>query len=285
MTAPATLTAPGRPARSARPPLTVLICAAITLFFVVTALVPGFVATHSPWHTDLDNVLDSPSLTHLLGTDNAGRDLFSRIVWGTRESLAIGVGAIVVALAIALVLGFAAGIGPRPVAEPVNRLLEILLAFPTLLLALLLVTLLGPSAQSLVIAVGVGTAPGYARLIRAQALGVKNSGYVESARAMGHTGRTIFIQHIFPNALRPLLALFILGIGQCVVWASGLSFLGLGVAPPSAEWGVLLNEGKSEILSAWWLEVFPGIAIVLVALGVTQLGRYLQDRAEGSTAR
>ncbi|NKY33459.1 ABC transporter permease [Nocardia speluncae] len=285
MTTPVTLAPPGRAAGRIRPPLRVLVCAGITLFFVVAALLPGVVATHSPWHTDLDNVLDAPSFSHLLGTDNAGRDLYSRIVWGTRESLSIGVGAIAVALAIAVVLGFAAGIGPRLVAEPVNRLLEILLAFPTLLLALLLVTLLGPSAQSLVIAVGVGTAPGYARLIRAQALGVKNSGYVESARALGHTGRTIFVQHIFPNALRPLLALFTLGIGQCVVWASGLSFLGLGVAPPSAEWGVLLNEGKSEVLTAWWLEVFPGIAIVLIALGVTQLGRFLQDRAEGRTDR
>ncbi|GAA5054691.1 ABC transporter permease [Nocardia callitridis] len=283
MTAPVTLVAPTRTARRARPPLTVVVSGIVTLFFVGAVVIPGVLSTHSPLRTDLDNVLDAPSFTHLLGTDNAGRDLYSRIVWGTRESLSIGVGAVVVALIIAVVLGFAAGIGPRWVAAPVNRLLEILLAFPTLLLALLLVTLLGPSAQSLVIAVGIGTAPGYARLIRAQALGVENSGYVEAARAMGHTRRTIFRQHIFPNALRPLLALFTLGIGQCVVWASGLSFLGLGVAAPSSEWGVLLNEGKSEILSAWWLEVFPGTAIVLVALGVTQIGRYLQDRAEGTT--
>ncbi|WP_216893651.1 ABC transporter permease [Nocardia alni] len=284
MSAPATLPSPARRTRRTRPPTIIAASGLVTLFFVVAAVRPGLLSTDPPLHTDLDHVLQPPSLTHLLGTDDAGRDLYSRIIWGAGESLSIGVGAIAVGLVIAAVLGFAAGIGPRVLAEPVNRVLEIMLAFPTLLLSLLLVTLLGPSAQSLVIAVGVGTAPGYARLIRAQALGVRDSGYVEAARALGHTRRTIFIQHIAPNTLRPLLALFTLGIGQCVVWASGLSFLGLGVAAPASEWGVLLNEGRTEILSAWWLEVFPGIAIVLVALGVTQIGRYLQDRAEGITA-
>jgi peptide/nickel transport system permease protein len=114
---------------------------------------------------------------------------------------------------------------------------------------------------------------------------VKQSGYVEAARALGHPWRTVFIQHIAPNAFRPLVGLVALGIGQSVVWASGLSFLGLGVAPPSPEWGALLEAGKANITVAWWLEIFPGLAIVLVALSFTQIGQYLQDIAEGNTRR
>jgi peptide/nickel transport system permease protein len=264
-----------------RVPVSVVAAAVVTAFFLLAAVAPQVLATRSPLDIDLFATLAPPSGTHLLGTDDAGRDLYSRIVWGTRTSLLIGVGAMGVSLTIGVVLGFAAALAPRWVAEPVNRFLEILLAFPVLLLALLFVALLGPSAPSLVIAVGIGSAPGYARLIRAQALGVRESGYVEAARALGHTRGTVFRQHVFPNAFRPLVALVALGIGQSVVWASGLSFLGLGVAPPSPEWGVLLNAGKSLITTAWWLEVFPGIAIVLVALSFTQLGRYFQDRSEG----
>lgn len=275
--------APPRSRKRLRVPASTVVAGIVALFFVLAAIVPQLLATRSPLDIDLYNTLSAPSAAHWLGTDDAGRDLYSRIVWGTRTSLVIGVGAMAVSLVIGLALGFASALTPRWIAEPVDRFLEILLAFPVLLLSLLFVALLGPSAPSLVIAVGIGSAPGYARLIRAQALGVRNSGYVEAARALGHTRRTVFVQHVFPNAFRPLVALVALGIGQSVVWASGLSFLGLGVAPPSSEWGVLLNAGKSLITTAWWLEVMPGIAIVLVALSFTQLGRYFQDRSEGIT--
>lgn len=253
----------------------------IVLFFLTAAFFPGLLATHNPLSTDLANTLRPPSLDHWLGTDAVGRDLYSRIIWGTRTSLLIGISIMALGLAIAVVLGFTSGLGPRWISEPTNRALEILLAFPTLLLALLFVALLGPSAESLIISVGISTAPGYARLIRAQALSVKQSGYVEAARVLGHSWQTILRQHIAPNAFRPLVALVALGIGTSVVWASGLSFLGLGVAPPSSEWGLLLNEGKTQITVAWWLEVFPGIAIVLVALSFTLIGRFIQNLVEG----
>lgn len=275
--------APLRSRRRFGVPVSVVVAGVVALFFVLAAIVPQLLATRSPLEIDLYNTLSAPSAAHWLGTDDAGRDLYSRIMWGTRTSLLIGVGAMAVSLVIGLALGFASALTPRWIAGPVDRFLEILLAFPVLLLSLLFVALLGPSAPSLVIAVGIGSSPGYARLIRAQALGVRDSGYVEAARALGHTRRTVFVQHVFPNAFRPLVALVALGIGQSVVWASGLSFLGLGVAPPSSEWGVLLNAGKSLITTAWWLEVMPGIAIVLVALSFTQLGRYFQDRSEGVT--
>lgn len=272
-----------RPARRPprRIPASVLISIAIVVLFLVAAFFPGLLATHDPLKTDLYRTLQKPSGGHWLGTDDVGRDLYSRIVWGTRTSLLIGLGVMALGMALAIVLGLASGLGPQWVAGPVNRVLEVMLAFPTLLLALLLVALLGPSAQSLIISVGVSTAPGYARLIRAQALSVKRSGYVEAARALGHTSRSIVTQHIIPNAFRPLVALIALGIGTSVVWASGLSFLGLGVAPPSSEWGLLLNSGKTQITVAWWLEIFPGMAIVLVTLSFTLIGRYIQAVVEG----
>ena len=263
-------------------PLSVVVSALVVLFFLIAAVAPSVLSPYSAFDTDLLNSLTPPTFDHLLGTDDIGRDVYSRIVWGTRESLLIGLGAMAVALAGAVVLGFVAALAPKWIAEPVNRILEILLAFPTLLLALLFVALLGPSATSLLVSVGIGTTAGYARLIRAQALKVKRSGYVEAALALGHPWRSVFLQHIAPNAFRPLVALVALGIGQSIVWASGLSFLGLGVAPPAPEWGALLEAGKANITVAWWLEICPGVAIVLVALSFTQIGRYVQDRSEGN---
>jgi peptide/nickel transport system permease protein len=262
-------------------PVSAILSSIVALFFLTAAIAPALLATHDPFTTDLYRALDAPSLAHWLGTDDIGRDLYSRIIWGTRQSLLIGIGAMAIALCGAALLGFSAALGPRWLSETVNRLLEILLAFPTLLLALLFVALLGPSASSLLIAVGIGTAPGYARLVRAQTLKIRQSSYVEAARALGHSRRKLFIQHIAPNVFRPLSSLVALGIGQSVVWASGLSFLGLGVVPPSPEWGALLEAGKLNVTVAWWLEVLPGIAIVLVALSFTQIGRYIQQRAEG----
>ena len=267
--------------RAAAVPLAALFSAIVALFFLTAALAPALLATHDPLAIDLSHALASPSLAHWLGTDDIGRDLYSRIIWGTRQSLLIGAGAMGIALSGAILLGFSAALGPRWLTGPVNRLLEILLAFPVLLLALLFVALLGPSASSLLISVGIGTAPGYARLVRAQALKTSRSGYIEAARALGHPWHRLFLQHIAPNVFRPLFSLVALGIGQSVVWASGLSFLGLGVMPPSPEWGALLEAGKINVTVAWWLEVLPGIAIVLVALSFTQLGRYIQQRAEG----
>ncbi|MFT4044671.1 MAG: ABC transporter permease [Gordonia sp. (in: high G+C Gram-positive bacteria)] len=267
-----------------RIPPSVVLSGAALLLIAIAVVLPQFLATHSPFDVDLTSPLAAPSGQHWLGTDSVGRDLYSRIIWGARPSILIGLGAMAVSLGIGTTLGFIAALAPRWICAPVNRFVDILLAFPVLLLSLLFVALLGPSVTSLVIAVGIGSAPGYARLVRAAALGVRRSAYVEAARALGHDPRTIFIRHIFPNAFRPLVALVTLGVGQSVVWASGLSFLGLGVAPPSPEWGALLNSGKADITTAWWLEVMPGLAIVITALAFTLLGRYIQDRTEGITS-
>jgi peptide/nickel transport system permease protein len=255
---------------------------AVVAFFTLAALRPSLLAPGDPLRIDLAAALQPPSAEHILGTDQSGRDLYTRIVHGARESLLIGLGATALAMSLAIVLGFAAGLGGRIADLLVGRLLEVAFAFPVLLFALLLVTVRGPSAATLVVAVGIGSAPGYARMVRGQVLAIRQEGYVEAAHALGHgTGRVIR-RHIFPNAMRSLLAVFTLGVGQSIVWASGLAFLGLGVAPPSPEWGALLDAGRMYITSAWWLEVMPGLAIVGVALAVTSLGRAIQRRLEGA---
>lgn len=253
---------------------------AILAFFALAAIVPGVLTTHSPTALDLSHSLQGPSAQHWFGTDESGRDLYTRIVYGTRESLAIGIGATAVSISIALILGSIAALARRFFAGTVNRVIEILFAFPTLLLALLLVAVLGPSAMTQIVAVGVGTAPGYARIIRGQILSAKDSGYVEAAVALGHSRWRILGAHIVPNAVRPLVAIITLSIGQSIVWASSLAFLGLGVAPPSSEWGALLDAGRTYITQAGWLIVIPGLVIVTLALAATTLGRHIQNALE-----
>jgi peptide/nickel transport system permease protein len=164
----------------------------------------------------------------------------------------------------------------------VSRLLEVLFAFPGLLVALLFVAVFGAGASTEIVAVALGSAPGYARMIRGQVLAVKGSGYVEAAHALGHSRPRVVRRHILPNAMRPLIVLATMGVGQSIVWAAALSFLGLGVAPPAAEWGAILDAGRNYVTQAWWLEVFPGLAIVACSLSVTAIGRYLRQQMEGA---
>jgi peptide/nickel transport system permease protein len=257
----------------------------LVAFFVVAMIVPSLLASGDPNQVNLDAVLQSPSPAHIMGTDQSGRDLYTRIVYGARESLLIGLGATGVAMGLAIVLGTLAGLGNKWVDGIINRGLEVMFAFPVLLLALLFVAVFGPSVATEILAVGIGSAPGYARMVRGQVLSTRDSGYVEAARALGHPYGSIVRRHIFPNAMRPLVVVMTLGVGQSIVWASGIAFLGLGVPPPSPEWGALLNAGRNYITHAWWLEVMPGLAIVLFALSLTTLGRYIQQRLEGGVSR
>lgn len=267
-----------RPRRRVSPSLVVAI--ALAVFFALAAIVPAALATYSPTAQDFMAALQPPSLAHWFGTDEAGRDLYSRVIYGTRESLMIGIGAAGIALVGALVLGSVAALGDRFTSAIVNRGIEVAFAFPILLLALLLVSILGASAWTQVVAVGVSTAPGYARMVRGQILSAKNAGYVEAARALGHSRWRILSRHVLPNAIRPLVAVFTMAIGQSIVWASGLSFLGLGVAPPSSEWGALLDAGRPYILQAPWLTFVPGLVILVLALTATTIGKHIQNSLE-----
>lgn len=262
-------------------PGTVLALLVVT-FVALAALVPGLLTHRSPTAIDLNHTLGAPSWQHLFGTDDAGRDLYTRVVYGARQSLGIGLGATALAMLIAILLGFGGGLAGGWVDAVINRVLEVAFAFPVLLLALLLISIRGPSVGTEIVAVGLGSAPGYARMVRGQVLNVRQSAYIEAAVALGHQRSTVIRRHLFPNAIRPLVAVMTLGVGQSIVWASGLAFLGLGVSPPSSEWGALLDAGRLYITTSWWLEILPGLVIVLVALAVTSLGRTLQKQLEGA---
>jgi len=257
-------------------------CAAIVAVIAVAAIAPQVLTHRGPNAIDLGHTLLAPSLSHPFGTDDAGRDLYTRVIYGARESLGIGLGATGLAMSIAILLGFLAGLAGGLADVVITRILEVAFAFPVLLLALLLIAIRGPSVTTEIVAVGIGSAPGYARLVRGQVMHVRQAAYIEAAAALGHRRLTVIRRHLFPNAMRPLVAVITLGIGQSIVWASGLAFLGLGVAPPSPEWGALLDSGRLYITTSWWLEIMPGLVIVLVALSVTSLGRTLQHRLEGA---
>lgn len=269
---------------SRRLPLGPILSGVFLLLLVVALLDPSLLAHYQPLVVDPARSLQAPSLSHPFGTDESGRDVFSRVIYGATPSLSIGLAATALGLVLAIVLGAAAGLGGRVVDAVISRVLEVLFAFPALLLALLFVTIFGASVTSLIVSVGIGSAPGYARMVRGQVIAVKNAPYVEASYVLGHSGWRVFRSTILPNAMRPLLVLGTLGIGQSIIWASSLSFLGLGAAPPAPEWGAMLADGREFIASAWWVELFPGAMIVLVTLATTSLGRFVQRRLEGRGA-
>lgn len=264
-----------------RVPVTVWIAGAFAVLLVIASFAPGLLATADPRAINLDAPLVPPGWDHWFGTDQSGRDLYSRIVHGTGSSLLIGLGATGVGVGLAVVLGSWAALGGRWADAIIGRGIEVLFAFPILLLAMVFIAVYGPSVQTLILAVGLGIAPGYARMVRGQVMSVRRSGYVQAARALGHHPARILTRHVLPNALRPLLAVLTLGIGQSIVWASGLAFLGFGVAPPSPEWGALLEAGRPYITAAWWLEIIPGLAVLATALTATALGRHVESTLEG----
>jgi peptide/nickel transport system permease protein len=261
----------------------VLVASLFLLFILIAAIVPSLLTKGDPLAVNLGHSLQSPSLEFPFGTDQSGRSVYTRVIYGARESILIGLGATAVGLGVASLLGIAAGLGGKWVDGAVNRLLEVLFSFPGLLLALFLVAIFGSGVSTQIIAVGIASAPGYARMIRAQVLQVKGADYVIASRALGHKPSRTLVKNILPNAFRPLVVLATLGVGQSIVWASALSFLGLGVAPPAPEWGAMLDAGKDYIQTAWWLELFPGAAIVATTLAASCIGRYLQRRIEGES--
>ncbi|AMB58426.1 ABC transporter permease [Microterricola viridarii] len=273
--------APGR----IRPRPATLLAAAFAFYLLLACVVPDAVAPLDPNQIAPREAFSPPSPMHWFGTDESGRDVYSRVVFGTANSLLIGLAATAIGLLLGLALAVLAAFGGRALDFTVNRTVEVLFAFPGLLLALLVITIAGPGPVTATLAVGLSTAPGYARIIRGQLGAIRASGYVEAARVLGHRPQRILGRHILPNALAPLLVLATLGIGQAIVWASALSFLGLGALPPTAEWGAMLAAGRPYIGTAWWLTVFPGLMIVLTTVASTVLGRALTrvQRREGTT--
>lgn len=248
----------------------------LVLLLVVAVFFPSLFTPYTPEQMDFSAILQPPDLRHWFGTDQLGRDVFTRVVYGTSLSLGIGVGATLIASAGGIVLGTLAGLAPRAVRQLLVRLLDIMLAFPDLLLALLAITVLGRGPENTLLAVGLAGIAGYARLVRAQVLQVRLSGYVQHAVVLGEPPMVIILRHIVPNTLRPLLVLATVGIGYSILSASALSFLGLGVTPPTAEWGALLSEGRNFLDSAPWVSLLPASVVALSVIAITLLGRRVQ---------
>ncbi|NQX26483.1 ABC transporter permease [Microbacteriaceae bacterium VKM Ac-2854] len=242
---------------------------------LVAAVFPG-VAPYDPLAIDPGAAFQGPTAAHLFGTDESGRDLLSRVIAGAGASLLIGVAATAIGLGLGTILGLIAALGGRVADAVVARILEVFFSFPGLLLALLVIVVTGPGVIPATVAVGLSTAPGYARILRGQLLGIRSAGYVEAARVLGHGPWRILLRHILPNTFAPLTVLATLGIGQAIVWAAALSYLGLGAEPPAPEWGAMLSAGRTYIGSAWWMTVFPGLVIVLTTIATTVLGRRLR---------
>ncbi|WP_080793183.1 ABC transporter permease [Corynebacterium pacaense] len=274
-TANAILAAP-RIDSARRVPVGTLLAGLIVIALVAAALVPSLFTSFDPREAALGSVFQPPSLSHPFGTDQLGRDVFSRVVHGARYSLLIGIGAALLSLAVGTLLGLLSVYLPRGLDRLAQRLIDILLAFPELLLALVIVAVLGRGPLNTLIAVGLSGIAGYARLVRSQVLAVRLSGYVEHARVVGESPGWIIYRHVLPNIIRPLAILATIGVGTSILSASSLSFLGLGVAPPTPEWGAILSEGRSYLSVAPWTSIFPATVVAVSVISITVLGRKLQ---------
>lgn len=248
----------------------------VTGFLLLTVLAP-FLAPYSPFDQDFANALSRPTFIHPFGTDQFGRDILSRTMYGTRIALL----SIFVADGFGLIVGSALGLIAGYFGEwadaAIMRIVDVLLAFPYLLLALIIVAALGPGLFNSMIAIGAVYTPQYARLIRGQVLSIKTTDYVLAAQAIGAGRARIMLRHILPNSFTPILVMATLQAGTVVVETAGLSFLGLGSQPPSPDWGAILSEGQGYFLTAWWIATFPGLAIFAVVIGFNLLGDALRD--------
>jgi len=238
------------------------------LFFVLIALFAPLIAPYDPLKTDLTATLLPPSSTHWFGTDELGRDVLSRIVYGARLSLLEGLIAVGLALLVGVPLGMVSGYVGGRFDVVAMRLLDVLMAFPGVLLAIVIISILGASVVNAMIAVAIYTVPIFARLARASTLSVKEEPYIEACRASGVRHRRILLRHVLPNIARPILVMAALRIAIAILTASGLSFLGLGAQPPTPEWGAMLANGRNYVLLAPHLVVFPGLSIVLLVFGL-----------------
>jgi len=249
----------------------------IVAAFALAAVLAPFILTTDPLEQDLDAQMLPPSRQHWLGTDDLGRDLLTRIVYGGRTSLTVGIVSVVLALSVGTVLGLIAGFYGRWADSVTMRVMDIMLAFPATLLAIFIVGVRGPGLNNAMLAIGVINIPIFARLVRGSVLRVRGEEFVDAARALGAAAARILGRHILPNTLAPIIVQATLGIGAAILEAAGLSFLGLGAQAPTAEWGAMLTNTREFLRDAPWAATFPGIAILLTVVGFNLLGDGLRD--------
>jgi len=264
-------------------PASVLLAGIFVLALAVAIAFPPLVTHFDPLTSDIAQTLQPPSLQHWFGTDRIGRDVFSRVIYGERYSLLIGLASMLVSLAIGLVIGMTAGLGKRLTDESASRVFDVLSAFPPILLSLFVVTFLGQGIVNIAIAVGIAGIPKFGRVLRSQTLVVRRADYVTHAVSYGLSRTRVFLRHVLPNVLVVVPVIATIDIGSAIIAVSALSFLGLGPQPPTPEWGVMLAEGRDVLRVAWWPSVFPGLAITLTVIAFSVIGKFLQRKVEGRT--
>lgn len=248
----------------------------VLVLFVIVGIFAPWLAPMDPLEIST-NRRGAPSMENWLGTDEVGRDILSRVIYGSRVSLRVGLVAISIALGFGSILGMIAGYAGGWIDTIIMRLTDIMLAFPGILLAIAVVAVLGPSLFNVMIAVGVESIPAYIRTARGSTLSVKEMEYVTAARTSGSTTTRIILRQIMPNVAGPLIVLSTIGIAGSILSAAGLSYLGLGAQPPTPEWGAMLSSARAFVRDAWWIATFPGIAIMIVVLALNLVGDGLRD--------
>ncbi|MTH55462.1 ABC transporter permease subunit [Bacillus mangrovi] len=249
----------------------------IVLFFVAVAIFSPLIAPYTINDQDLGRRLLPPSADHFFGTDDFGRDIFSRVVHGAKISLFVGFFAVLGSMVIGSLLGIIAGYYGRWADTIISRLFDIMLAFPSILLAIAIISILGPSLQNALIAIAIINIPNFGRLIRAKVLSVKQEDYIMAAKSVGMKDSRILLRHVLPNSFSPIIVQASLAVATAIIEAAALGFLGLGAQAPSPEWGKMLSDSKAYLIQAPWTMIFPGLAIMLTVLGFNLMGDGLRD--------
>jgi peptide/nickel transport system permease protein len=247
------------------------------IFVVVSALVPGLFSTGHPYATHPAAAMQSPSLHHLFGTDDLGRDLWTRVLYGSKLTIEATITAIAIGLVAGLTLGVVSGFFGGWTDAVIMRIVDVLLAIPSLLFALTIVTAVGYGTIPVALAIGLGIIPGFARTTRAEVLRVKTLPYVEAARSSGASWGRVLIRHILPNSWGPVAVLAVLDAGVAIIAIASLSFLGFGAPPPSSEWGTLISNGRDFLVTSWWLSLMPGIFVTVLVLSLNHISKTLQE--------
>jgi len=248
----------------------------VVILFAVSFLAP-YISPYNPDTINVKEILMPPSSHHLLGTDELGRDVLSRMIWGSRISLKVGFVAVGIAVIIGIIIGAAAGYYGGWVDDLLMRFVDMMLCFPSFFLILAVIAILEPSIYNIMAVIGLTGWMGVARLVRAEFLRIREMDYVKAARSIGASDFRIVFRHILPNALNPVIVAATLGVAVAILTESALSFLGIGVQPPTPSWGNMLTAGKDNMEIAWWLSVYPGLAILITVLGYNLLGEGLRD--------
>jgi peptide/nickel transport system permease protein len=243
---------------------------------VLAAVLANVIAPYDPIAIS-EQRFEPPGPAHFLGTDELGRDILSRVIFGARISLLVGLISVGIAASIGVPLGLVSGYYGGVIDNLIMRVLDVMLAFPGILLAIVVVAILGPGLTNAMVAVGIANIPTYARVVRGSTLTEKSKTYVEAARLIGVPTLKTLVRHILPNVMAPVIILSTLGVASAILAAAGLSFVGLGAAPPTPEWGAMLSRGRQYLREEWWVATFPGLAILVTVLGINLLGDGLRD--------